>query len=664
MHRKTRAFNWLRSLRNKSSKSTLTRRNARLNSPVAVSTEILEERCLLTQIVPDQLVDGGLMLRELNEPIAFDSSAIAPRLNQPGNGIVINKGANLLANAAASAAADVAADMVNQLFDDPITVTVDMDLAALNPGVLGQAASIRLVDSYDTVRGLMVADASADEAIVNSLPTLANVSANLPDGFSISSNIIANKALFKALGVAGIDELVGATDATILFNSNFTFDFDPSDGIAPGQSDFVAVAAHEILHGMGFTSVIDDIDLLQFIGIPTAVALQPIDLFRFAPGDGAEDFTSNPRELRPGFDAVFYDGGVYDSSAFAGIFSGITTGDVPLSTGVRVGDGNQGSHWKADEITGINIGILDPSLSTGTLGVITDEDIRAMGLIRWDVSATAINTLDFGDAPGAAQSGFTSSYPTTLADDGARHISQGPTLGSLTDTESDGRPSVDAVGDNLASSNDEDGVVLADSYTVGQLSSLTVNLQNDTSAFLDAWVDFNRDGDWNDLGEQIAASTLISAGDNTISIAVPASAIPGETFARFRVSSAGGLTTTGEAPDGEVEDHRLRLIQNSQTVDDGDSSFTSTDGFSTANNQGFQGDVTFTAGVSGSATETARWSFDVVPGTYCVSTTWTEQSNRATNTPFTIIDGNNALATVNVNQEVAPNDRQISGSFF
>ena len=30
--------------------------------------------------------------------------------------------------------------------------------------------------------------------------------------------------------------------------------------------------------------------------------------------------------------------------------------------------------------------------------------------------------LDFGDAPTAAQSGFVNDYPTTLADDGARHV--------------------------------------------------------------------------------------------------------------------------------------------------------------------------------------------------------------------------------------------------
>jgi hypothetical protein len=41
---------------------------------------------------------------------------------------------------------------------------------------------------------------------------------------------------------------------------------------------------------------------------------------------------------------------------------------------------------------------------------------------------------------------------------------------------------------------------------------------------------------------------------------VPASAAPGPTFARFRFSSAGGLSYTGLAPDGEVEDYYVIIL--------------------------------------------------------------------------------------------------------
>ncbi len=47
------------------------------------------------------------------------------------------------------------------------------------------------------------------------------------------------------------------------------------------------------------------------------------------------------------------------------------------------------------------------------------------------------------------------------------------------------------------------------------------------------------------------------AGANALSVAVPLDATTGATFARFRLSSAGGLTPTGSAADGEVEDYAV-----------------------------------------------------------------------------------------------------------
>ena len=76
---------------------------------------------------------------------------------------------------------------------------------------------------------------------------------------------------------------------------------------------------------------------------------------------------------------------------------------------------------------------------------------------------------------------------------------------------------------------------------------------------LDAWIDFNRNGTF-EAGEQIAANLPVSAGTNAIAFAVPSFASPGATFARFRLSSAGGLAPTGAAKDGEVEDYAVRVV--------------------------------------------------------------------------------------------------------
>ena len=56
------------------------------------------------------------------------------------------------------------------------------------------------------------------------------------------------------------------------------------------------------------------------------------------------------------------------------------------------------------------------------------------------------------------------------------------------------------------------------------------------------------------------------------------------------------------------------------------------------------------------------WTFTVTPGRYRVSTTWTAHSNRPTNAPYTILDGNTEVATVAVNQRQAPNDLNDAGS--
>ena len=113
-------------------------------------------------------------------------------------------------------------------------------------------------------------------------------------------------------------------DANILFNldpiaadsgdgSPLFFDYDRSDGIQPGYFDFVSTVVHEMGHALGFISAVDDVDrALANPGLPRAIQLQPMDLFRLEPGDGAVDFTGSPRALDPSLVQVFYDGGTFD----------------------------------------------------------------------------------------------------------------------------------------------------------------------------------------------------------------------------------------------------------------------------------------------------------------------------------------------------------------
>jgi len=174
---------------------------------------------------------------------------------------------------------------------------------------------------------------------------------------------------------------------------------------------------------------------------------------------------------------------------------------------------------------------------------------------------TNAQQLDFGDAPEPA-------YPTLLASNGARHGSTGLKLGAGCDAEGDGQPNADASGDDLDGNDDEDGLQWLTPLIPAKTARVSVTASE--PGLLNAWIDWNADGDWMDAADQVFTDQTLTAGDNVLSIAVPQDATvttPGNpTFARFRFSSVGGLSYTGWAPDGEVEDYEVAI--ESAFVDD------------------------------------------------------------------------------------------------
>lgn len=178
----------------------------------------------------------------------------------------------------------------------------------------------------------------------------------------------------------------------------------------------------------------------------------------------------------------------------------------------------------------------------------TPNDALNYNVVMPTVSIDVTAAYDYGDA--AAR------YPVTLADDGARHVTGPLRLGLGLDNDMDGQPSATADGDGA----DDDGVSVIAGVVAGpgNRSSLLVTASH--SARLDAWIDFNGDGDWQDAGEQVADNLAVNSGANILPYEVPDDVIPGETVARFRLSSQGDLEPTGEASDGEVEDHLVSIL--------------------------------------------------------------------------------------------------------
>ncbi|MEC9093888.1 MAG: GEVED domain-containing protein, partial [Planctomycetota bacterium] len=182
-----------------------------------------------------------------------------------------------------------------------------------------------------------------------------------------------------------------------------------------------------------------------------------------------------------------------------------------------------------------------------TFGNLDATGLASNGEVE-DYAVEILSQADFGDAPAP--------YPVLRLTQGAVHEDGGPQLGSLRDLEADGTPSPQADGDGA----DEDGVVLG-AVLAGQRTHAEVTVTGQ-GGLLDAWLDFNGDGDWQDAGEQVFDSVVVNVGLNELAFDVPADATQGVTFSRFRLSSAGELAPTGPAEDGEVEDYRHVIYTN------------------------------------------------------------------------------------------------------
>jgi len=186
-------------------------------------------------------------------------------------------------------------------------------------------------------------------------------------------------------------------------------------------------------------------------------------------------------------------------------------------------------------VTGSNFSVVDTD-DPGTMAA-TDSTCTALP--------------DYGDAP--------NSFATLRAANGAVHaLGSGIFLGASADADADGQPTAGAAGDDSDGNNDDDGVVFTSTLIPGATTNLNVTAS--LACILNAWLDFNTDGDWNDAGEQVFTDQPLAAGVNSLSFLVPGTATMADTFARFRCSTDTGLSWTGLASDGEVEDYGILIV--------------------------------------------------------------------------------------------------------
>ncbi|MBK9983805.1 MAG: T9SS type A sorting domain-containing protein, partial [Saprospiraceae bacterium] len=233
------------------------------------------------------------------------------------------------------------------------------------------------------------------------------------------------------------------------------------------------------------------------------------------------------------------------------------------------GDANE-THQITVLVNG-DLNIENNETFTVTIGAITNStpvQIAAITEVGSPQTGTIVNDeLDWGDAPTAAQSGFAGTYPTFSADNGARHnlVPNGLHLGTTVDADLDGQPSATATGDGA----DEDGVTMPAALVINTSQSITVNSSG--TGFLYGWFDWNRDGDWADAGEFVYLGTGLSAGNNALTLNVPAGASLGLSYARFRVTDSNqgsSFSAVGLAPGvGEVEDYQVNIVNTQFNID-------------------------------------------------------------------------------------------------
>jgi hypothetical protein len=210
----------------------------------------------------------------------------------------------------------------------------------------------------------------------------------------------------------------------------------------------------------------------------------------------------------------------------------------------------------ANSIGGISVHLNHAGHHTLQLGIGQTTSDRNFGNRQ---TGAPPPMLDFGDAP--------SPYPVTLAEDGARHTvvpgyqldNQSPLSNSDVDAEPDGIHSNGTADDN-AGSHDEDTIdpgVAQFGITAGTTISIPIlaSLPPGQTGFVQVFLDFFSDGDWDDLGDQVISDLPVtSSGMVNLDIPIPASALTGETYLRIRFGPEMGLGPRGASAAGEVED--------------------------------------------------------------------------------------------------------------
>ena len=188
----------------------------------------------------------------------------------------------------------------------------------------------------------------------------------------------------------------------------------------------------------------------------------------------------------------------------------------------------------------------------GTLGDGGTTRLMSLDFTCPNINFPVVNPQvdqDFGDAP-------LNNYGNPVHD-----FVSGIQLGATNTIETAPFDSATASGDS------GDDATTLPTLTQGQGSVIDIAVSG-SGGVLQAWIDFDDDGDFDAASDQIA-SDIVDGGigdtDGTsngiirLTPQTPVSANAGVTFARLRWSTQSGLSPTSTATDGEVEDYQITI---------------------------------------------------------------------------------------------------------